>query len=166
MWGGLTVCPRRSSRVFAGVSISVHAKIALLVIALGACACTLLAMRQSRLQVASELTQTQLRINAADERLWQLRARIGSEVAPERVEELAAGLGALRPLAEAPLPPVIEPAPAKSSTKVAPVETSTAKAAEAKKSTQSSAVKPKPKASPKPEKSKTGSAKPQSSRER
>lgn len=80
------------------------AKIALLVMALGACACTLLAMRQSRLQVASELTQTQLRINAADERLWMLRARIGAEVSPERIEALAAELGELRPLAEPPIP--------------------------------------------------------------
>jgi len=82
----------------------VPAKLALIVIALGACACTLLAMRQSRLQVASELTQTQLRINAADERLWSLRVRIAAEVAPQHIQRLATELGELRPLAEAPLP--------------------------------------------------------------
>jgi len=84
---------------------AVHAKFAVVVISLGACACTLLAFRQSRLQVASELTQTQLRINAADERLWLLRARIGAEVAPARIEEMATELGDLRPLAEDPILP-------------------------------------------------------------
>ena len=83
-------------------------KVALNVVALGACACTLLAMRQSRLQVASELTQTQLRINAADERLWGLRVRIGNEVSVERVQIMASEMGMLRPLAQAPLP---EPPP-------------------------------------------------------
>lgn len=130
-----------------------HAKIALLVIALGACACTLLAMRQSRLQVASELTQTQLRINAADERLWQLRARIGSEVAPERIEELAVGLGQLRPLAEDPLPPAPPTPEAGNKPKSETTETP-------------AADKAKPKVPAKREGTTSGSKKPQSSRER
>jgi hypothetical protein len=80
------------------------AKLVAVVLGLGACGCALLALRQSRLQVASELTQTQLRINGADERLWVLRARIGGRVTPEQVEQLAASIGPMRPMAQ-PAPP-------------------------------------------------------------
>lgn len=69
-----------------------------LVLALGACGCTLLAMRQSRLQAASELVQIQLKIRQQDEHLWMLRTRIGSEVTPDHVREMAAGIGPLRPI--------------------------------------------------------------------
>lgn len=78
-------------------------KLVAVVVALGACGCTLLALRQSRLQVASEIAQTQIRINREDERLWVLRARIAERVTPEQVERLAEGVE-LRPL----VPPVID----------------------------------------------------------
>ena len=78
------------------------AKLVAVVVALGACGCMLLALRQSRLQVASEIAQTQIRINQEDERLWVLRAAIAERVTPERVEQLAASVGPLRPL----VPPV------------------------------------------------------------
>lgn len=74
------------------------AKLVAVVVALGACGCTLLALRQSRLQVASEIAQTQIRINQEDERLWVLRARIAERVTPEQVEQMANLVGPLRPL--------------------------------------------------------------------
>jgi len=77
----------------------VFAKLVAVVLALGACGSGLLALRQSRLQVASELTAAQLRINAADERLWLLRARIAERVTPERIELMAADVGPLHPIA-------------------------------------------------------------------
>ena len=80
------------------------AKLVAVVVALGACGCTLLALRQSRLQVASEIAQTQIRINQEDERLWVLRARIAERVTPEQVERMASTVGPLRPL----VPPVID----------------------------------------------------------
>lgn len=106
------------------------AKCAALVIAVGGCGCMLLALRQQRLQVASELAHTQLRIAAADERLWALRNQISESVSPGNVEQMASGLGTLRPigddaglvdggpnprprkLAQSPLPVEDEPPPA------------------------------------------------------
>jgi hypothetical protein len=78
----------------------VFAKLVVVVLALGACGCTLLAMRQSRLQLASELTQTQLRINHADERLWALRAQIAARVRPDEIERMAAEIGPLHQMTE------------------------------------------------------------------
>ncbi len=72
-------------------------KLAVVVLSIGVCACGLLALRQARLQAAFELTQAQLRIRDADERLWRLRAEIGRKVAPEEVERLAGGLVPLHP---------------------------------------------------------------------
>lgn len=79
-------------------------KLAFIVLSLGVTACSLLAMRQSRLQVASELTQAQLRINQADDRLWLLRARIAESVSPDRVQAMTDTLGPLDPVVEAPSP--------------------------------------------------------------
>lgn len=63
------------------------AKLCAVILALGVVACSLLALRQSRLQAASELTQSQLRIQRLDERLWALRSEIASRVAPEALRE-------------------------------------------------------------------------------
>jgi hypothetical protein len=76
----------------------VFPKVVLLVIAVGAGACVLLAMRQSRLQVASELAQSQLRVCEADERLWLLRSQVASAVTPQSVERLARALGPMKPI--------------------------------------------------------------------
>lgn len=75
-------------------------KVVLLVVAVGAGACTLLALRQSRLQVASELAQSQLRVCEADERLWLLRSQVASAVTPQSVERLARALGPMKPIRE------------------------------------------------------------------
>ncbi len=84
------------------------AKCAVLIVAVGACGCALLALRQSRLQVASELARTQLRISSADERLWSLRAKVAAGTAPRNVERLARNLGPLKPIVDRPAAP---PAP-------------------------------------------------------
>jgi hypothetical protein len=96
----------------------VFAKLVAVVLALGACACTLLALRQSRLEVASELAQTQLRIQQEDERLWVLRARIAERITPSEVERLAADIP-LRPLVD----PVMAPPKPKKDTRLAQRET-------------------------------------------
>ncbi|MDX2131406.1 MAG: hypothetical protein SFY69_05075 [Planctomycetota bacterium] len=76
------------------------AKCVVLILAVGACGCALLALRQSRLQVASELARTQLRISAADERLWSLRSQVAERTNPRNIEVLARGLGPLKPIVE------------------------------------------------------------------
>ena len=75
-----------------------QAKVAVVIVSIGASACGLLALRQSRLQAAHELTRSQFRIRAADERLWMLRAEIAKRVAPPEVEAMAAGVDDLKPI--------------------------------------------------------------------
>lgn len=65
---------------------------------MGIFGCSLLAMRQARLQAAHEMAQTQLRIRAADERLFKIRTEIGLEVRPDNVRSLVAGLTSLKPI--------------------------------------------------------------------
>lgn len=77
------------------------AKIVFLIVSMATIACTVLAIRQSRLQTASEIVQAQVRINAMDERLAALRIAVAERVAPERVREMAAGMANLIPLAQA-----------------------------------------------------------------
>lgn len=77
------------------------AKLAVVIVAIGAIGCALLALRQQRYQMASELTMAQLRINALDERLWQLRADVARRVTPREVERVVGTLGPLRPMADA-----------------------------------------------------------------
>jgi hypothetical protein len=76
----------------------VFAKTCVVIVAVGAFGCALLAMRQARLQAASELTQTQLRISKLDHRLWDVRAKVAEATTPTNVERMAAGLGRFRPM--------------------------------------------------------------------
>jgi hypothetical protein len=94
----------------------VFAKACIAVLALGACGCSLLAIRQARLQAAHDLAKTQLEIQRADEELWKLRAAIAERVTPVRVEEMAVEMADLRPLLSTPVPPP----PAKSDPKKQP----------------------------------------------
>ncbi|MBS0187007.1 MAG: hypothetical protein JSS51_02990 [Planctomycetes bacterium] len=73
-------------------------KLGLVVVSVGVCALAMLAMRQARLQAAHELTQTQLRIQRADERLWKMRAEIAGLSNPSRIRELAGNLGPMHAL--------------------------------------------------------------------
>ncbi len=64
------------------------AKVAVVILALGICACSLLALRQARLQAANELAEARLRVRAIDERVSLTRTAIASLVTPEQVERM------------------------------------------------------------------------------
>lgn len=64
------------------------AKIAVVIVALGICACTLLALRQARLQAANELAEARLRVRSIDERVAVVRTAIAACVTPEQVESM------------------------------------------------------------------------------
>jgi hypothetical protein len=66
----------------------VFAKIVLVIVALGVCACSLLALRQARLQAANELAEARLRVRAIDERVSLVRTAIAGYVTPAQVEEM------------------------------------------------------------------------------
>lgn len=74
------------------------AKLAVLIVALGACACGLLMMRHQRAQAAHELATARLRIVETEARLWRLRSEIAQRVTPEEVARLSSSLGPLQPL--------------------------------------------------------------------
>lgn len=77
-------------------------KCAAVIVAVGACAGVLLALRQQRLNIAGELARTQLRISEQDERLWMLRAKIADQTSPRNVQQMAAAIGPLTPIVEYP----------------------------------------------------------------
>lgn len=64
------------------------AKVAIVILALGICACSLLALRQARLQAANELAEARLRVRAIDERVSRARTAIARLVTPEQVESM------------------------------------------------------------------------------
>lgn len=86
-------------------------KCGMLVLTIGATACGLLTLRQARLQAASELAQSQIRIGKSDERLWALRSQIAAQVTPSNVERMAQSMGPLRPIIA---PPAVLPQPGES----------------------------------------------------
>lgn len=73
-------------------------KLGLVVLSIGVCALSMLVMRQARLQAAHEVTQTQLRIQRADEQLWKMRADIAGLSNPARIRELAGNMGPMHAL--------------------------------------------------------------------
>lgn len=62
-------------------------KLAVMILAVGLTACTLLAFRQERLQAAHELARAQQRMRRHDDEVLRLRARVLSEYTPERFKE-------------------------------------------------------------------------------
>lgn len=74
------------------------AKLVVVVLTIGVCACTLLSLRQARLQAAHELTRAQLRVRESDDRLWAMRADIARRVVPDQVQQMASALGRFRPM--------------------------------------------------------------------
>lgn len=72
-------------------------RLAFLIICLGLIGAALLALRQARLQAASEAAQAQLRIASADEELFGLRAEVAAKVTPSAIEKLASSMHPLRP---------------------------------------------------------------------
>lgn len=79
------------------------AKIAAVILSLGVCACSLLALRQARLQAANELAEARLRVRGIDERVSLVRTEIAARVIPGEVEQMTAEvesvLGPLIPIA-------------------------------------------------------------------
>lgn len=73
-------------------------KLAVLIVALGLIAASLLAMRQMRTQAAHELAQARLRAVRVDQDTARLRAMISTHVNPERVIEMASRSYLLKPL--------------------------------------------------------------------
>lgn len=82
------------------------AKVAVVIVALGISACSLLALRQARLQAANELAEARLRVRAIDERVSLTRTAIAELVTPEQVETMTEW-------AEEPLVPLAERARAR-----------------------------------------------------
>jgi cell division protein FtsL len=76
----------------------VFAKLVVLIVALAACACGLLCLRQMRTQAAHELAEARLRVLQRDNEFWRLRSRIAAKVTPEHVEQLAGRLMPLKPV--------------------------------------------------------------------
>ncbi|MDX2147527.1 MAG: hypothetical protein SFZ23_08385 [Planctomycetota bacterium] len=77
------------------------AKLCVVILGSGVVACSLLALRQQRLQAAHELAEAQLRLRSHDERLWRLRGDIASRTTPDQTRALLSTLGEMKPL----LPP-------------------------------------------------------------
>lgn len=77
---------------------SMFAKLAVVVLSIGVCACVLLATRQMRIEAANDLADVRLRLMQRDNELWRVRAEIAARVTPERVREMAAGLGGMQPI--------------------------------------------------------------------
>ena len=75
------------------------AKLVVTIVALGACCCTLLFLRQGRIFAASEMARVQTKVRQQDEELWKLRVRIAEKVAPQHVTLMSRDIGPLHPLA-------------------------------------------------------------------
>ncbi|TVQ63510.1 MAG: hypothetical protein EA379_03750 [Phycisphaerales bacterium] len=73
------------------------AKLAALIIALALVAGALLAVRQQRIMAAHEMVRAHTRIVERERDLWRLRLEIARHLSPERIEQIAASLGPMRP---------------------------------------------------------------------
>jgi len=76
----------------------VFGKCVLVILAVGTIGCALLALRQSRLQAASEMVRIQLDIRNQDEELWLLRTQIAQQITPDQIRQMMADIGPLKPL--------------------------------------------------------------------
>lgn len=83
---------------------SAFAKVAVLVAAGGVTACGLLAVRQARLQAFHETAASQLRLQQHEERVFEVRAWIASQITPVHIRQMAADLGPIRSIG-VPAPP-------------------------------------------------------------
>jgi hypothetical protein len=83
----------------------VFAKLCVLIISTGLIACTLLALRQQRIEAVHQLAMVNLRIMEADRGLARLRTDIASNMEPKKIEALASKIGTLRPIETAPVKP-------------------------------------------------------------
>ena len=96
-------------------------KIVVLIVSLGVCACTLLALRQARLQAANELAEARLRVRTIDERISMVRTEIAPHVTPIEVRQMTRELQDLL----GPFVPMVE-SHANAASKSSPLDTSAA----------------------------------------
>lgn len=71
------------------------AKLALIILTIGAVAATLLAARQQRLYAVHESAEAMRRIAEHDRTLWRLRGEIADRVTPDKVKKMADHFGPL-----------------------------------------------------------------------
>lgn len=74
------------------------AKLCVMILAIGATAVTVLSLRQDRLRAVNALARTQQRMYEHDRTLFALRVQIAERITPERVQQMAAAIGATRPI--------------------------------------------------------------------
>lgn len=79
--------------------VGMVAKLAAVVVAVALTAGALLAVRQQRIMAAHDLIRSHARLVESERTLWRLRVQIGEHLSPDRVEQMATGLGPLRPIA-------------------------------------------------------------------
>ena len=77
----------------------------MLIVSLGALACTLLTLRQQRIEAVHQMAMVNLRIMEADRGLARLRTEIAANLEPARIEQVASKLGTLRPIESLPVRP-------------------------------------------------------------
>lgn len=77
---------------------STFAKVAVLVSAGGVIACSLLALRQARLQALHETAASQLRLQRHEEKVFQYRALIAGEIMPQQVRQMVGTASPIRPI--------------------------------------------------------------------
>jgi len=76
----------------------VVAKLCVMILAIGTTAVTVLSLRQDRLRAVNALARTQQRMYDHDRTLFTLRVQIAERITPEHVEQMAAAIGATRPI--------------------------------------------------------------------
>ncbi len=81
------------------------AKLCVLTISIGLVACTLLALRQQRINAVHQMAMVNLRIMEADRGLARLRTDIAANLEPRNIEALASKLGNLYPIENHPQRP-------------------------------------------------------------
>lgn len=81
------------------------AKLCVLIISMGALACTLLALRQQRIEAVHQMAMGNLRIMEADRGLARLRTDIVANLEPRKIETLASKHGTLHPIEMRPVRP-------------------------------------------------------------
>ncbi len=74
------------------------AKVLFLILCIGASACSLLSMRQQRLDVVNDMAVIHRRMVQHDRALFELRTQIAQSLTLDRVATLASAMGKLKPI--------------------------------------------------------------------
>lgn len=68
-------------------------KLFIIILSVGALACTLLVIRQQRIEAAHEMSLIHHRLSESERTLWQLRSQIAGACRPEQVRSMVDHLG-------------------------------------------------------------------------